>query len=603
MRRILLPTIFAILAYGFWVSPELKMIAAGVAIFLFGMLSLEEGFKAFTGGALESLLRRTTDRLWKSLGFGLVATTLMQSSSLVSVITISFLSAGLLGLAEGVGIIFGANLGTTTGAWLIAGFGLKVKIAEYAMPMLVFGVILLFQKARSARGVGYILAGLGFLFLGIHYMKDGFESFKSAIDLAAYALPGLTGLLVYTLLGVVATVIMQSSHATLVLTLTALGAGQITYMNGLALAIGANVGTTITAVLGALGANVDGRRLAAAHVVFNVATGLVAILAIQPFVAVVEWVAGWIGLAPDDFTLRLAIFHTLFNLVGILLMLPLLDALVKWLQRLFRVQEPERIRPRYLNDAALEIPDAALAALRKEIVHLFERAFGIIAHGLDLHRETILSNFELEQMIDAPPRKGDYDIEAHYERKLKLLYSEIIAFASRLRSALPEQRAEELHELRNAARGIIEAVKEVKHMRHNLVRYTSHVNPDIRAEYNRMRAMLAYVLRQVHRLVVEQAEDVTLLSLDHIRMEIQDMGKALDDRLEGLIRMRRITPEMATSLMNDSNYAFSAANALLNTGYALYHPRNPAQREAERAIRLDRDEIEQVLAEEEDADE
>ncbi len=231
MRRILLPTIFAILTYGFWVSPEFKMIAAGVAIFLFGMLSLEEGFKAFTGGTLESLLRRTTDRLWKSLGFGLVATTLMQSSSLVSVITISFLSAGLLGLAEGVGIIFGANLGTTTGAWLIAGFGLKVKIAEYAMPMLVFGVILLFQKARAAKGLGYILAGLGFLFLGIHYMKDGFESFKSAIDLAAYALPGLTGLLVYTLMGILATVIMQSSHATLVLTLTALGAGQITYLN------------------------------------------------------------------------------------------------------------------------------------------------------------------------------------------------------------------------------------------------------------------------------------------------------------------------------------------------------------------------------------
>ncbi len=579
------------------------MIAAGVAIFLVGMLSLEEGFKAFTGATLESLLRRTTDRLWKSLGFGLVATTLMQSSSLVSVITISFLSAGLLGLAEGVGIIFGANLGTTTGAWLIAGFGLKVKIAEYAMPMLVFGVILLFQKARAAKGLGYILAGLGFLFLGIHYMKDGFESFRSAIDLAAYALPGLTGLLVYTLMGILATVIMQSSHATLVLILTALGAGQITYLNALALAIGANVGTTITAVLGALSANVDGRRLAAAHVVFNVVTGLVAILAIRPFVAAVEWLAQGIGLAADDFTLRLAIFHSLFNLIGILLMLPLLRTMVAWLQRLFQVEEPERVRPRYLNDAALEIPDAALVALRKEIVPLFERAFGVIAHGLDLHRETILSNYELEQMIDAPPCKGDYDIEAHYERKLKLLYSEIIVFASQLRTALPEQRADDLYELRNAARGIIEAVKEVKHMRHNLVRYTNHANPDIRAEYNRIRAMLAYVLRQVYRLSVQRAEDVTLLSLDHIRIEIQDMSKALDDRLEGLIRTHRITADMATSLMNDSNYAFSAANALLNTGYALYAPEKPGQREAERAIRLDREEIDQVLADEEDASE
>lgn len=601
MRRILFPTIFIVLTYGFWLSPEFKVIAAGVAIFLFGMLSLEEGFKAFTGGTLESILRRTTDKVWKSLGFGMVTTTLMQSSSLVSVITISFLSAGLLGLAEGVGIIFGANLGTTTGAWLIAGFGLKVKIAEYAMPMLVFGVILLFQKARAAKGVGYILAGLGFLFLGIHFMKDGFESFKSAIDLAAYALPGLTGLLVYTLMGILATVIMQSSHATLVLTLTALGASQITYPNALALAIGANVGTTITAVLGALSANVDGRRLAAAHVVFNVITGLVAILAIKPFMAVVEWLAQGLGLASDDYTLRLAIFHTLFNIVGILLMLPVLQTMVAWLRRLFKVTEPERVRPRYLNDAALEIPDAALIALRKEIVHLFERAFGVIAHGLDLHRETILSNYDLEQMIEAPPRKGDFDIDAQYEQKLKLLYSEIIAFASRLRTTLPEQRADELYELRNAARGVIEVVKEVKHMRHNLVRYTGHANPDIRAEYNRLRAMLAYVLREVYRLCVERAEDVTVLSLDHSRMKIRDMEKALDDRLEGLIRVHRVAPEMATSLMNDSTYAFSAAKALLNTGYALYAPGNPAQRDAERAVRLDQDELEQVLANEEDS--
>ena len=172
MKKILLPTILLVLAYGFWVSPNFKTIAAGIAIFLFGMLSLEQGFQAFTGGGLERLLRRTTSSTGKSVLFGIVSTTLMQSSSLVSVITISFLSAGLITLAAGIGIIFGANLGTTTGAWLIAGFGLKVNIAAYAMPMLAFGVILIFQSSRSLNGIGYILAGLGFLFLGIHFMKD-----------------------------------------------------------------------------------------------------------------------------------------------------------------------------------------------------------------------------------------------------------------------------------------------------------------------------------------------------------------------------------------------------------------------------------------------
>ncbi|MCW8982734.1 MAG: Na/Pi symporter, partial [Gammaproteobacteria bacterium] len=154
IRNILLPTIFLFLAYGFWISPDFKEISAGVAIFLFGMLALEEGFKAFTGGMLERLLRRSTNKLWKSISFGVITTTFMQSSSLVSVITISFLSAELITLVAGIGIIFGANLGTTTGAWLVAGFGLKVKLSAYAMPMLVFGVALIFQKSRSLQGFG-----------------------------------------------------------------------------------------------------------------------------------------------------------------------------------------------------------------------------------------------------------------------------------------------------------------------------------------------------------------------------------------------------------------------------------------------------------------
>ncbi|GAB6052372.1 hypothetical protein JCM17960_11920 [Magnetospira thiophila] len=178
LKRILLPVVLIILGWGFWVSPDFKEIAAGVAIFLLGMLLLEEGFRAFTGGVLEKLLKVTTDKMWKSIGFGIVTTTIMQSSSLVSVITISFLSAGLIWLSAGIGIIFGANIGTTTGAWLVAGFGLKVNIAAYAMPMLVFGVILIFQKSKGMKGVGYILAGLGLLFLGIHHMKEGFEAFN-----------------------------------------------------------------------------------------------------------------------------------------------------------------------------------------------------------------------------------------------------------------------------------------------------------------------------------------------------------------------------------------------------------------------------------------
>ena len=124
LKKVLLPTILVLLAYGFWVSPDFKDVAAGIALFMFGMILLEEGFKAFTGGALETVLRKSTSHQWKSFSFGAVATTLMQSSSLVSLITISFVGAQMITLAAGIGIIMGANIGTTTGAWLIAGFGL-----------------------------------------------------------------------------------------------------------------------------------------------------------------------------------------------------------------------------------------------------------------------------------------------------------------------------------------------------------------------------------------------------------------------------------------------------------------------------------------------
>ncbi len=152
-QKVFLPSIIIMLLVGFWYSPDFKTIAAGVSIFLFGMYFLERGFNAFTGGMLEKLLAKTTDKLWKSIGFGVVSTTIMQSSSLVSVISISFISAGLIGLSAGIGIIFGANLGTTTGAWMVAAFGLKVKISAYAMPMLVVGLILTFQKSKHVRAL------------------------------------------------------------------------------------------------------------------------------------------------------------------------------------------------------------------------------------------------------------------------------------------------------------------------------------------------------------------------------------------------------------------------------------------------------------------
>jgi len=594
MKRALLPTIFLVLAYGFWISPDFKEISAGVAIFLFGMLALEEGFKAFTGGLLERLLQKTTDRVWKSLSFGIVSTTLMQSSSLVSVITISFLSAGLIGLAAGIGIIFGANLGTTTGAWLIAGFGLKVKISAYAMPMLVFGIILIFQKSKSLKGFGYILAGLGFLFLGIHHMKEGFEAFRDTIDLTAFAVSGYPGIFLFTLIGVAATVIMQSSHATLVIIITALAAQQVTYENALALAIGANIGTTITAILGAMSSNVQGKRLAAAHLIFNVVTALIAIVFIHQIGQGVNLISSWVGIADDDYTLKLAVFHSVFNTIGIVVMLPFISQLVAFLMSAMPEKAVAAAVPMYLNDSSIELPDTAIEAVRKETLRLYDNAFAIIAHGLSLHRRDILSEADLTEVVKKTRRPIDIDLDAEYNATVKGLYGEIVNFISRAQVTMNEEQSNALFALRAAGRDIVEAIKDTKHMHKNLARYIASDNVRIREQYNKIRVQLGEVLRRLGEVRGAGEDPSAALSFDTLKVEMEEEDTTRNGVLEALIRDKQITPAMATSLMNDAGYAYDVAKNLVQLGEVLFTTRDPAMKQAERGVALTEDEIEDV---------
>lgn len=595
IRRIVLPVIFMILVYGFWISPDFKEISAGVAIFLFGMLFLEDGFRAFTGGVLEKLLSRTTDRLWKAISFGIVTTTIMQSSSLVSVITISFLSADLIALAGGIGIIFGANIGTTTGAWLIAGLGLKVKISAYAMPMLVFGIVLVFQNNRSLKGIGYILAGLGFLFLGIHYMKEGFEAFKSTIDLSQFAMPGYVGLFAFTGIGVFATVVMQSSHATLVLIITALAAGQITYENALALAIGANVGTTITAILGAMSSNYQGKRLAAGHLIFNVTTGAIAIAFIHQLVVAVDSTAAAVGIAEDDYTLKLAVFHTIFNVIGVTVLIPFVKQLVAFLERVIPTPEILDIaQPRYLTDSVLEFPETLLEAVRNETIHLYDNAVEIIAHGLNLHRTWIFGSDDLERLVNDQLGMMSFDLDTVYERKVKLLYAKILEFITRAQGDVPPEFADALYALRQTCRQIVMTVKDTKHLRKNITRYMQDEDEDIRREYNDLRVQIASLLREINELRHTDEDERNIIDLDAYRIAVDEESTVTSGRLDDLIREGRITPVMATSLMNDHSYVHDSVWQLTDIARTLFGSKDMADMEAEELIGLDDDDVDDL---------
>lgn len=595
MQRILLVAVFLLLGYVLWASPDLKEIAAGVALFLFGMISLENGFKAFMGGALETALRRSTDRLWKSIGFGIASTTLMQSSTLVSLVTISFVSAEMITLAAGIGIIMGANLGTTTGAWLIAGLGLRVDIAAYAMPMLTFGVILLLNRSRTLKGVGYLLLGIGFLFLGIHYMKEGFDAVQEGFDLAAYAVPGLTGLLLFTAIGMAVTVIMQSSHATLLVIITALAAGQVTYENALALAIGANLGSAFTTALGGLTANLGGKRLAVAHVLFNVMTAAVAVALIGQMAWAVDQVSGWVGIAEDDFLLKLALFHTLFNLLGVVLLAPFVRPLERLLTRYVHFAPPPAEQPRFLFPESLKTPATAVTAVRNEVAHLYDNAHRLIAHGMSLRRRVIDSDASLSQAVRQTRRIMPLDVDDVYETKIKSLHSAIVGFIGEVHAREISQRwTERLYDLQQASRAIVEAVKATKHLHKNLSRYGISSSPPVREHYDGIRLQIARLLREIGELRTEEPGAVTSLSLDSLRLGLERSSMERMNSINRMIRDREIPPQIATSLMNDEAYAYEIGEKLIDASHVLLQSDDPGDRIADERLALDERDIERI---------
>lgn len=595
MNRVMVFLAMGVLGYVFIQDSNLLAIGAGVAIFLYGMLSLENGFQAFAGGVLEKFLKKTTDKVYKSLGFGIITTTIMQSSSLVSILAISFLSAGLIGLSAGIGIIFGANIGTTSGAWLVAGLGLKVNISTYAMPMLVFGVMLIFRKKnKTLQGLGYVLAGLGFLFLGIHYMKEGFEAFKSSFDLSKYAIGGFKGLFIYAGIGVVATVVMQSSHATLVLIITALAAGQITYENALALAVGSNVGTTITAIIGSLGANIDGKRLAVAHLIFNLITALITILLIKQFIIIVDKSADFLGIASEDYTLKLALFHTFFNLLGVALIAPFINTLTQMLNKYIK-SKPKNIKTYddvlYLNESALSFVDTAKEALYKETKHFYTIAQNYISYAISIDPLDIGSSISSSDIIKIRHKPIIKDLSMLYMKQIKPIYSKIINFAIRAQVDVDETSMLSFTNIRRANLLLAETVKDAHQLQANMIQYIHHENQYIKKEYNNIRKNIIKELRYMHMFLSTNEDDLLLILMDKIIVSVKKFDVLLSKNLEELIRNNKINSSMATSLMNDTAYASNIALNLSNIAKLIYESKSKEHAHAMDTMLLSEHEI------------
>ncbi|MGQ7959815.1 Na/Pi cotransporter family protein [Pseudomonas sp. SP16.1] len=578
-RQLLLAVLGLGLALSFWFSAGWLALCAGLALFLFGMQCLEEGLRELAGGRLERLLALSTATPFKSLMFGVSATMLVQSSSLVSLLTIAFLSTGLIQLASGIAILFGANLGTTSGIWLLALAGQDLSLSPLALPLLVFGVLGGFN-GEQGRAAGRVVLGVAFLFLGIEQMKDGFAAFAGDFDPLRYQLPGLAGHLLFALVGVLVTVLLQSSHATLMLTLTALGGGQLGLEQGLAIAVGSNLGSTVTAVLGALGGERPGQRLALVHVLFNLSTGLIALLLLLPLAALVRWLTGPLGLG-DNPLIQLALFHSLFNALGVALFWPWQARLAELLQRWLPDRAEPRVliaelagqvqarapvsRARYLDDNALVSADSAAHALVLELRHLARLSLEVICHALFLPVDQLARERPDEALLAARPAARQLDAETLYQRHIKGVYGDLLDFVGRLQLSLDEAHQQFWVNCQLAALQLVDAVKDAKHLQKNLGRYLDGPDCAARQAYVGLRQHLLGVLHQVRELgrmeLPEQAWDERLELFDQ---QAASFDAAFRQQLFAAVRERRLDGGQASSLMNDLGYVSRITQSLRN---------------------------------------
>ncbi|CAG0957061.1 hypothetical protein PHYC_00524 [Phycisphaerales bacterium] len=345
-------------------------ILGGLGLFLLGMAVMTDGLRALAGSALRSVLTRAASTPAKGTFWGAVVTLIVQSSSATTMTTIGLVSAGLLTFPQALGVVFGANLGTTGTGWLVALLGVKVSLNAASMPMVFLGALLkLMAKGRWA-GAGGAIAGFGLLLVGLTVLQGGMAGLATRLNPADLPMVGGTGasggavgVLILVLAGIAMTTVMQSSSVAVAATLSALHAGAIGPDQAAALVIGQNIGTAVSSALAAIGATTPAKRTALAHVLFNVVTAVIALAAFPLYAPLIVKAA-----TPPrsmDATIMLAAFHTAYNVVGVAMLLPLVGPFARLVERLVPQRGPAFTR--HLDRSVLAVPAVAVEAARRTV--------------------------------------------------------------------------------------------------------------------------------------------------------------------------------------------------------------------------------------------
>ena len=349
-------------------------LVGGIGLFLMGMVLLTDGLKAFAADALQRWLVRFTGTPFKAFTSGALVTAAVQSSSATTVTVIGFVSAGLLRFPQAMGVVMGASLGTTGTGWLVSVLGLKISLGYYALPLVGVGAFMKLLGRGRMGSLGLALAGFGLIFIGIETLQAGMKGLSAVFDLSRLPASGLLGHSLAMVIGILLTVVMQSSSAATATTLTALHTGNIHFEQAASLVIGAAVGTTVTGALAAIGGSVPAKRTALAHILFNLSTGVIAVLLLPVFLQCIALAQVHLGLDPG--ATSLAAFHTGFIALGVLIFLPFTNLLARGIERLLPDRGPTLTRN--LDASLLYAPGVALEATRRALCETARESFEIV---------------------------------------------------------------------------------------------------------------------------------------------------------------------------------------------------------------------------------
>lgn len=462
----------------------------GLAIFLYGMHELERGITKLSDARLRYWLRSSTGTSLGSVGTGVFTTALMQSSSMVSLMVMAFAAAGILPLVNSIGIILGANLGTTFTGWIVATLGFKLNLETVALPLfgLSAGALVLLQRVRVLRFTALAIVGLGLLLLGLGLMKESMEGLPEAWNVSRLQdQPAV----VYLLLGVALAALIQSSSAVMMMALAALDAGILSLPGAAALVIGADLGTTSTTILGSLIGGVIKRQLAMAHFLFNVIVDGLAFVALLPLLPLF---VAWAGVSDPLYSL--VGFHSLMNVLGLLAFIPFIERFATFIEK--RVGERADESAGILDTVPAEVSDAAIVALQRSVHQLvFEAA-------MTSARVMSIDVGNTEPARGAASRPGG-DFRENYE-SLKQAEGDILRYALKAQAQpLAAPQALNIDRLVRVTRSAVYSVKTLKDIRHNLDELRYGEPGTTQDLYQRQRSYMETVTREL----------ITLLAAEH----------------------------------------------------------------------------------------